>query len=64
MMAGPGLHGARAVRVACREGFGNWGSGLSTSIACPTQEELQSGSLRKSLKWRQSLWTGIQSDGQ
>lgn len=56
MVAGPGLHGARAVRVAGSEGFGHGGGGLPASIARPTQHELQCGSLRKRLKRWQSLW--------
>lgn len=56
MVAGPRLHGATAVGVAGSEGFGNRGGGLSASITCPTQNELQCGSLRKCLEWWQSLW--------
>lgn len=56
MVAGSGLHRAGAIRVARREGFSHRSSGLSTAITCPTQRELQCGSLRKCLKWWQSLW--------
>lgn len=57
MVAGPGLHWAGTVRVACRKGFGHRGGGLPTGIICPAQCELQCGSLRKRLKWWQSLWS-------
>lgn len=55
VVAGPCLHGATAVWVAGGKRLGNGGCGLAASIACPTQNELQCGSLRKRFKWRQSL---------
>ena len=64
MVAGPGLHGARAVRVAGSKGFRNGSGGLSAGITCPTQCELQCGSLRKCLKWWQSLWDSHTCNGQ
>lgn len=56
MVAGSRLHGPGTVRVASGERFGNWCAGLSARITGPTQNELQCGSLRKRLKWRQPLW--------
>lgn len=56
MVAGPGLHRARAVRVSGSKRFGHWGSGLPAGVPRPTQSKLQCGSLRKSLKWWQPLW--------
>lgn len=56
VVAGSRLHGPGTVRVAGSERFGNWCAGLSARITCPTQDELQCGSLRKRLKRRQPLW--------
>lgn len=56
VVAGSRLHGPGTIRVASSERFGNRCTGLSTSFACPTQNELQSRSLRKRLKWWQPLW--------
>lgn len=73
MVAGSRLHGPGTIRVASSKGFGNRCTGLSTCIACPTQNELQCRSLRKGLKWWQPLWenqttvsgcTRIQDTGQ
>lgn len=58
VIAGSSLHGAGAFGVACSKGFCHGSSGLPASITCPTQHKLQCGSLRKCLKWWQSLWDG------
>jgi hypothetical protein len=54
--AGPALHGAGAVRVACGQGLGHGGCGLVAGVACPAQSELQRGSLRERLERWQPLW--------
>lgn len=55
MVAGSRLHGPGTIRVASGQGFGDRRAGLSTSITCPTQNELQRRSLRKRLKRWQPL---------
>lgn len=55
VVAGPCLHGAGAVRVASSQRLGDRRRGLAAGVACPAQNELQCGSLRKRFKRRQSL---------
>ena len=58
MVAGAGLHGAGAIRVACGQGLGHRRRGLGAGVPGPAQGELQRGALREGLERRQPLWGG------